>query len=271
MSLRLTDWSRLIEASLTDVHGLDDAIAGIGDGGLLLALLAAFLLGLRHATDPDHLTAVSTLVLSDDRGRPRRASVLGACWGLGHATTLLAIGLPLVLLDRQLPAGVQRAAEVAVGLVIVALAVRLLVRWRRGYLHVHLHEHPSGVRHAHPHVHEHSRGGEHPAAHGGGHDHAHAETLGRTPLASYGVGLVHGVGGSAGVGILLVGSVSGGGEAALALVLFAAASALSMAVVSAGFGHALARDSATRVLERLVPLLATFSLLFGAWYAAGAV
>jgi hypothetical protein len=251
---------------LASVHGLDDALAGIGDGGLLLALLAALLLGLRHATDPDHLTAVSTLVLSAERGRTRRASLLGLCWGLGHATTLLAIGLPLVLLDRDLPTSVQRAAELTVGLAIAALALRLLVRWRRGYLHDHPHDHVDGVRHAHPHVHEHPLGEPHPSLH----EHAHRDELGRTPFESYGVGLVHGVGGSAGVGILLVGSIGGGAEAALALVLFAAASALSMALVSAGFGYALALGPA-RTARRLVPVLATASLAFGAWYAAGAL
>jgi ABC-type nickel/cobalt efflux system permease component RcnA len=253
------------------VSGLDDAIAGIGDGGLLLALLAALLLGLRHATDPDHLTAVSSLVLSDDPGQARRASLLGLCWGLGHATTLLAIGLPLVLLDRDLPAALERGAELAVGVVIVVLSARLLVRWRRGYLHVHVHEHDDGVRHAHPHVHDHAPVTEHAAAHIDDHDHSHADSLGRTPLESYGVGLVHGVGGSAGVGILLVGSISNSAEAALALVLFAGASALSMAVVSAGFGYALTLGPTTRAVQRLVPLLATLSLLFGAWYAASAL
>ncbi|MFN8205772.1 MAG: hypothetical protein U0S48_24720, partial [Solirubrobacteraceae bacterium] len=67
---------------------LDDAIAHLGaGGGLWLALLVAVLLGLRHATDPDHLTAVSTLVMSDPRDGSRRAGRLGLAWGLGHATT----------------------------------------------------------------------------------------------------------------------------------------------------------------------------------------
>jgi hypothetical protein len=118
---------------------------------------------------------------------------------------------------------------------------------------------------------EHPGDAEHPATRSGGHEHSHAETLGRTPLESYGVGLVHGVGGSAGVGVLLVGGISGGAEAALALVLFAGASVLSMALVSAGFGYAVTRRSGTRAFERLVPALAACSMLFGLWYAAGAL
>lgn len=71
-------------------------------------LVVAILLGLRHATDPDHLTAVSTLVLSDARRATRRATMLGLGWGLGHATTLVAFGLPVVLYGRHLPAVVPR-------------------------------------------------------------------------------------------------------------------------------------------------------------------
>src|SRR4051812_25904363 len=110
---------------------LDDLIAGIGaGGGLPVVLLVALLLGLRHATDPDHLTAVATLIVSDDRRGRARARTLGLAWGAGHATTLFAFGLPIVLFEAYLPDPLQRAAEAAVGLIVVALAVRLLVRWR---------------------------------------------------------------------------------------------------------------------------------------------
>jgi high-affinity nickel permease len=106
------------------VLGLDDRIAGMGDGGtVLLALVVAVLLGLRHATDPDHLTAVSSLILAKARGGSRRAAALGLAWGLGHASTLVALGVPFVLYGDTLPAGVERAAEIAIGALIVALAL----------------------------------------------------------------------------------------------------------------------------------------------------
>ena len=248
------------------MFGLDDRIAGLGGGSVAVALIAAVLLGLRHATDPDHLTAVSTLVLSDERRGGRRAAVLGLAWGLGHATTLFLFGLPVVLFGSLLPDPVQAGAEVAIGAVIVALAVRLLVRWRRGCYHVHPHRHGS-VRHAHPHLHEGARPHPHPEEHA----HSHAEDLGRTPLAAFGIGLVHGVGGSAGAGILLVGALPGRAEAAGALVLFAAATALSMALVSAGFGQALARGPLLARVTTAIPALGTLSLLFGVWYALGAL
>ena len=94
------------------MFGLDEKIAGFSDGTALLVVIAiAILLGLRHATDPDHIAAVSTLI-SSGKDRTRRAATrLGLAWGLGHATTLFAFGLPIVLYRAYLPGPVQEGAE----------------------------------------------------------------------------------------------------------------------------------------------------------------
>ncbi|MEA2480865.1 MAG: hypothetical protein QOJ07_2787, partial [Thermoleophilaceae bacterium] len=205
--------------------GLDDRIAHLGSGGsVAVALVVALLLGLRHATDPDHLTAVSTLVMSEDERGPRRAGMLGLAWGAGHASALFVLGLPIVLFNSYLPHWLQQTLEVAVGIVIVALGVRLLVRWRRGYFHAHVHRHDDVV-HAHPHMHERPREASHPHRH----EHRHAEGLGRSPRAAFGIGLVHGAGGSAGVGVLLVAAVPGTAAGLAALAVLAAGTAISMA------------------------------------------
>jgi ABC-type nickel/cobalt efflux system permease component RcnA len=249
------------------MFGIDDAIAGLGGSGeIVVALAIALLLGLRHATDPDHLTAVTTLMMSDDRRGPRRAAGLGLAWGAGHAATLFAVGLPVVLFDSYLPGWVQRALELAVGVVIVALAVRLLIRWQRGYFHAHAHSH-GPVRHAHAHVHEGEAREPHPPAH----EHRHGAELGRSPAAAFGIGLVHGAGGSAGVGVLLVAAVPGAGQAVAALAVLALGTALSMATVSAGLGYAIARGPLARRFELAAPALGTFSLVFGVWYALAAL
>jgi hypothetical protein len=244
---------------------LDDWILGLGGDGLTLGFVVALLLGARHATDADHLTAVSTLILSDDRRGGMRAAVLGLFWGLGHATTLFVFGVPIVLFGTQLPGAVGRAAEFLVGAVTTFLAVRLLLRWRRGYFHSHQHAHGE-IRHTHPHVHEHARRAGHPFAH----PHRHAEGMGRSPATAFGIGLMHGVGGSAGVGILLVASVADRVNAIAGLLLFAAATALSMAVVSAVVGYGLVRGPVAPRLERMVPAFGAASLLFGVWYALNA-
>src|SRR5437763_4986529 len=136
------------------MFGLDNHIASLAGGQTFLIVAAvAILLGLRHATDPDHLTAVSTLIAGEGSSGMREAGKLGFAWGLGHATSLIVFGLPIVLFRGYLPEPVQEGAEVAVGIVIMALALRMLIRWRRGQFHAHAHRHSSGEhRHLHGHA-----------------------------------------------------------------------------------------------------------------------
>jgi len=253
------------------MHGLDGWIAGLGGDSVLLGLAAALLLGIRHASDPDHVTALSTLVFSDRVDARRRAGRLGLVWGLGHGVTLFLFGLPAVFFGQWLPEGVARAAEFAIGALIVALAVRLLVRWHRGYLHVHVHEHEDeALVHAHPHMHEHAPDQTHPEPRA--HAHAHPrQSLGRSPREAFGIGLVHGVGGSAGAGVLLVAAASTPAIGTLALFVFAAGTALSMGLLSALVGHGLATGAMGRRLEPLIPVIGVASAAFGLWYAAGAL
>src|SRR5205814_4825818 len=98
-------------------------------------------------------------------------------WGGGHATSLFLFGLPIVLFAGYLPAAVQSAAEAAVGLMIVALALRVLVRWRSGAYHLHEHDHDGD-----PHLHLHGHA-ESPS-------HAHHDGRSvRTPLGADAIGL----------------------------------------------------------------------------------
>src|ERR671934_2300820 len=126
------------------MFGLDHRIASFSDGTTIaIVVVVSMLLGLRHASDPDHLAAVTTLVASGRERAARAAARLGLAWGLGHATSLFVFGLPVVLYSAYLPKPVQSAAETSVGFVIVTLAVLLLARWRRGAF--------SPTTHAHPH------------------------------------------------------------------------------------------------------------------------
>lgn len=240
------------------MFGLDEWIAGLGHGHpLLLATAIAVLLGLRHATDPDHLSAITTLVAGRPGAGPRRAAGLGVAWGAGHATTLVGIGLPVVLFARDLPEPVAEAAEATVGVIIIALAVRLLLRWRGGLVHAHSHEH--GV--AHHHIHGHAPGNR------GGHEGRPV----RSPLGAYLIGLVHGVGGSAGLGVLLLASIPDRTLATVALLLFASFTAISMSLCTGMLGLALATRPGRALLPRLTPALGMGALAFGVWYLAGAI
>jgi High-affinity nickel-transport protein len=221
------------------MFGLDEKIAAYSDGtAVLLVIAVAILLGLRHATDPDHLAAVSTLI-SSGRERTRRAAArLGIVWGLGHATTLFVFGLPIVLYRAYLPGAVQEMAETAVGLLIVSLAVWLLLRWHRGMFHPHAHREPRRAR---------------------------------TAAQAYGIGLVHGMGGSAGVGILLLSAIDDRLVAVVALGLSAFFTAVSMALLSTGVGATLAAGRVRGSFHRIAPALGLSSLVFGVWYALGAL
>ena len=237
--------------------GLDNWVAGFSDGTTLLVVaLVAILLGLRHATDPDHLAAVTTLIAGAEDHATKAAARLGAAWGLGHATSLFAFGVPIVLFKAYLPEPVQQGAETAVGILIAGLAIWLLVRWRRGLFHVHVHAH-SRV-HAHGHVHD-------------GDPHPHRTAPARRPAQAFGIGLLHGTGGSASVGVLLLASIHDHVLAVAALAIFAVCTALSMALLSTGFGRALSSAPLRASFDRLAPALAVLSLAFGAWYALGAL
>jgi ABC-type nickel/cobalt efflux system permease component RcnA len=256
------------------MFGIDEWVAELAHGEALAVVLAvALVLGLRHASDPDHLAAVSTLIASEPEDGTRRAGRLGLAWGLGHAATLAVFGLPIVLFHAYLPDAAQRAAEALVGLMIMYLAARLLVRWRRGHFHAHPHRHGhTEHRHLHPHDHPGTARGEgHPP--GARHDHAHEPEvrLGRSPLQAFGIGLVHGMGGSAGVGVLLLATIPGQAEAVAALVVLALGTAISMAVLSSAFGYAITRGPVLRRMLALAPAMGMLTLAFGGWYALGAV
>jgi ABC-type nickel/cobalt efflux system permease component RcnA len=239
------------------MFGLDDLIASYSDGAAVwIVLLAAILLGLRHATDPDHLAAVTTLVAGTRQRAARAAAGLGLAWGAGHAATLFAFGVPILLLDKYLPERVQQTAETAIAFVIAYLAVRLLVRWRRGAFHVHAHDH-AGTRHSHLH------------GHAGDKSHGHAHRA-RTRLGAFGIGLVHGMGGSAGVGILLVAAIESTWLSVVALALLAVFTGVSMTLLTTGFGATLASRPVQAGFELLAPALGVASLAFGVWYGTAA-
>ena len=188
------------------MFGLDEWIADLANGEALAVVLAvALLLGLRHASDPDHLAAVSTLIASEPEDGTRRAGRLGLAWGLGHAATLALFGLPIVLFHAYLPDAVQRAAEALVGLMIMFLAVRLLTALASRSLPRA--RPPSRRRRASP-----PAPARRACSHTSMHTSPRAGSAGRR-VQAFGIGLVHGMGGSAGVGVLLLATIPAQAEA----------------------------------------------------------
>jgi high-affinity nickel permease len=225
----------------------------IGGAPLVVALGIAFVLGLRHASDPDHLVAVTSLVAADG-GDTRRATKLGAWWGLGHAGALLAIGIPLIVFKTELPASLESAAEKAIGVVILLLALRVIFKWIRGDFRASAHAHSDG--------HDRRRH----LRRDGGEEHRH--TAVRSPAQAVGIGVLHGLAGTGAVVLLLIAALPTQLEATLALAVFAPMSIVSMAACTAAFAWVLTRPIVEPVYRTvLIPGLGLFGVMFGLWYA----
>lgn len=164
------------------------------DTTVAAALGLGFVLGLRHALDPDHVVAVSTIV--SEQNSLARSSLVGTFWGLGHSASLFAVGLVIVLLRVSIPEHVLPWMEMPVAAMLILLgisAVRRAVRERGMQIHTHVHEH-GDKPHSHVHVHV-----------GEEHNHMHRMfKIGRKPFA---VGLVHGFAGSAALTLLVLAQI----------------------------------------------------------------
>jgi ABC-type nickel/cobalt efflux system permease component RcnA len=176
----------------------------------IVAVLAiGGLLGLRHAFEPDHLAAVSTLATRPGGRRLWSAARLGLIWGLGHTVTVGAVALLIIVLGVQLPAGLWPAAELLVAGLLILLGAMVIWRYVRGRWHMHAHTHTATT----PHLHLHSHAAD------PGHGHAHAAVDARRSL---GFGIAHGLAGSGAIAALLVAAVP---DATSRLAYFAAFSA----------------------------------------------
>ena len=194
------------------------------------------LLGMRHALEPDHLAAVSTLVTGERSSS--KAAFLGACWGLGHTVSLIAVGTALVVLRTQMPVRVSEAFEFLVALMLVGLGLRAIYLASRqgpaGPVHVHHH----GTR---VHVHQGA-----PA-----HIHIGAWTLARRPLM---VGAIHGLAGSGALTALVLTTLPSTAARMTYMAVFGLGSTLGMAGLSGLLGWPLARVGQHRALARAVSL-----------------
>jgi high-affinity nickel-transport protein len=214
--------------------------------GLFAVLALGFVLGMRHATDPDHVVAVTTIV-SSNRSM-KRAALIGAVWGVGHTLTILVVGGGIILFKWAIPARVGLTMELAVAVMLIVLGLANLggtLRWlsrqrpssalaRR--VHSHAHSHGDYV-HTHPHAHAPER-------------HPHADTA--TPLARLDthlgvlppyrlvrplvVGVVHGLAGSAAVALLVLTAIRTPSASILYLLIFGIGTIGGMSLITAAVG-----------------------------------
>jgi len=213
---------------------------------LAIALLG-LLLGMRHATDPDHVIAVTT-ILSRER-RLAVAARIGVVWGLGHTVTVLMVGAAIIIFKIAIPTRLGLAMEFAVAVVLILLGVgaaagvvrKAANRMRGGpssdaglVVHAHAHTH-DGTTHVHPHVH---LGHHEDADDSTHHDHRiPADALptfaARRPLLrSFAVGLVHGLAGSAAIALLVLSAIPNPVWATLYLAIFCVGTIVGMGLIT---------------------------------------
>lgn len=230
------------------------------ESGVIMAVMLGFLLGLRHATDADHVVAVSTIV-SQYRNAWRGLWV-GMAWGLGHTTPLVVMGFAILVfkdtvLDRyELVAPVF---EFGVGAMLVFLGVQVFWNLSRGRLHLHDHTHDYG-----PHVHIHATHSSRESMlsekpHGFFH-------LGRPFFRkkSYLVGFAHGLAGSAAIMLMLLPKLPSLWIGGIYLILFSIGTMVSMAVVTLVLGIPFAITGRFKKLNEVVTSVAgTASVVLG--------
>src|SRR6267143_5456641 len=220
------------------------------DASLLTILGFGLVLGLRHALDPDHVAAVSTIV-SESKSL-RRSSLVGTFWGLGHTVALLLAGIFVLALKFQISPRFALWMEFVVALMLILLGARSLLRSLRDYkVHVHRHTH-DGTEHVHVHVH---RPGEQ-------HRHRHLIKLGARPFV---IGMVHGMAGSAALMILVLATLPSAVAGLVYIAVFGVGSVggmlLMSSLISLPFVFTAKRFSA--VVSGLQFVAGTASLAFG--------
>jgi ABC-type nickel/cobalt efflux system permease component RcnA len=240
---------------------------------LLSIIVLGFFLGMRHATDPDHVIAVTTIV---SRQRSiRHAALIGVLWGFGHTITILAVGSAIILFGIVIPPRLGLTMELSVGLMLILLGILNLsgiMRWiteRVTPLQFERHTHPHGhgdYIHSHPHGHD-------PEKHGHAEDATPVGWMDRVfgklglyqvvrPLV---VGVVHGLAGSAAVALLVLTTIRVPSWAILYLLVFGIGTVAGMMLITAAIAVPFAYSNSRFVrLNRALGLVSGLvSLVFG--------
>ena len=193
----------------------------------LLIIIAGLMIGLVHAFEPDHLSAVSTQLLQNKnttsgskkiglRSLTISSSLRGALWGMGHTSSIILIGLLIAGLSLNIPDNFFISAEVVVGFMLIILAIftfanKSIFKQK----HIHPHEHSNGISHTHFHTHNEN------------HKHGHKAYL---------IGCVHGIAGSGGLVALTASTMNGFDMMIYFLILFGIGSIIGMTVASGILG-----------------------------------
>lgn len=223
----------------------------------ITGLFLGVLLGMRHALEPDHIAAVSTLVL--ESGSSRRGLLLGAFWGVGHSLSLLVVGCLLAILHAELPGWLGEVFELAVAIMLVTLGLRAFRQATRTPASHHAHAPTRSHDYAQPHVHADGHSHHHAEHHAGVKPLRRRRSLASRPLL---FGVIHGLAGSGALTALVVAELPSTSARVTYIVLFGFGSIVGMATLSGLAGWPIARLGRRRVAAVAISLL-TGSLSFG--------
>jgi hypothetical protein len=229
-----------------------------GPAGILLLGLVT---GLRHSIEADHVAAVLSVVASNQKNI-KRASILGAIWGLGHTTSLFIAGLLVLLLAVNITENVSSRLEFGVGIMLIFLGITTFTGWSMGKFfkglrdqkssssssHKHIHYHNGNVLHSHDHVHD------------NGHRHGHKALI---------IGMVHGMAGSGALLLVVLSTINSIPLGLAYIAIFGAGSIVGMAGTSTLMGIPfvkLANFQKVSLLLRYVAAITTLAIGAGLIY-----
>ena len=227
------------------------------DASLTVALGLGFLLGLRHATEADHVAAMSTFV-SRERGL-LRSCLRGTFWGIGHTAALLIAGVVIIAFRVRIPPEVDRVVETCIALVLILLGGHVVLRAVSTLsVHRHVHVH-GGAPHSHFHLHVGDRDS---------HDHVHPLAGARQPLL---MGVLHGLGGGGALVLVGMAAMPSPAAAFLYLLVFGAGSTAGMLVLTGlmGIPFTLLKDRSRHATTALQLVVGAASMLIGVLMLTG--
>jgi ABC-type nickel/cobalt efflux system permease component RcnA len=228
----------------------------------IVIVATAFALGLAHSLDPDHIVAVSTLLCN---ATSLRRSVWSAvAWGGGHSIVLLIVGVLLLVLRVEIPAGIAAAFEFAAGVMLVVIGAWVVRPFLSHKMHRHKQE---GNKEDNSNAHLDS-GHAHTHSHSHGHNHSHSHDDGRFHLSKSALtGVLQGLGGSAAIMLVLVATVNSLALGIVFIVVFGVGVILGMVSIAC-LVSSLLKYTATHlesVHEKIKAVTGTISILFGAY------
>ncbi|AOZ94326.1 sulfite exporter TauE/SafE family protein [Paenibacillus crassostreae] len=221
------------------------------EASLLSILSLGFVLGIKHAIEPDHVIAVSTI--ASQSKKLWRSSLAGVFWGIGHTATLFIVGIILLLMKDEIPETWALSLEFLVGIMLVYLGIATILSFKN--IHVHQHDH-DGEEHKHIHSHKHYIKHEHQQVH-----------KKVSYVKSMLIGLVHGLAGSAAMVLLTMSTVDSVAEGIIYILIFGAGTIVGMlfftTIIGIPFVYSAKKVSLNKIFTQITGVIST---AFGIYY-----